>query len=169
MEKGKEGQSEARRQDRQQSADRWHPESPLDLACTFLLIWLALRQFCGPVPIGWLSRWFVNTLLHPLHDQVKQCYHCLIHFCSRRCTRLKVWDPVSQKKKKKKVFWGHKRVLVINTIISSFIYILFFITILFCHITQYIKKTVNNDIMALPLSLKIKWMQDWRHNFKCVH
>lgn len=101
-EKGKEGQNVVSRKDRQQSADWSHPESPLDLACTFLLIGLALRQFCGPVPIGWLSGWFVNALLHPLHDQVKQCYHCLVHFCSRRCTCLKVWDPVSKKKKKKK-------------------------------------------------------------------
>lgn len=96
-EKVKEGQNVASRKDRQQSADWSFPESPLDLACTFLLSGLPLGKFCGPVPIGWLGGRFVDALLHPLHDQVEQCYHRLVHLRSCRCTRLKVRDSVSNK------------------------------------------------------------------------
>lgn len=96
-EKVTEGQNVASRKDSQQSADWSFPESPLDLACTFLLSGLPLGKFCGPVPIGWLGGRFVDALLHPLHDQVEQRYHRLVHLCSCRCTRLKVRDSVSNK------------------------------------------------------------------------
>lgn len=92
----KEGRNEARREtDRQPSADPSFPESPLDLACTFLLVGLFIGKFGGPVPAGCLGGWFVHTLLHPLHDQVQQCYHRFVYLHSRCCTRLKVRDSVS--------------------------------------------------------------------------
>lgn len=89
------GDVASRKDRRQRSADWSFPESPLDLACTFLLIGLRFGKLRGPVLIGWLGGRFVDALLHPLHDQVQQRYHRLVHLRSRRGTRLKVRDPVS--------------------------------------------------------------------------
>lgn len=69
----------------------------LDLACTFLLIGLRIAELRGPVPIGRIGGRFVDALLHPLHDQVQQRYHRLVHLRSCRCTRLKVRDPVGNR------------------------------------------------------------------------
>lgn len=91
----------ANRKDRRQRSTDWSfPESPLNLTCTFLLVGLCITELRGPVTTGCLGRWFVNALLHPLHDQVQQCYHRLVHLHSCRCTRLKVWDPGSNKNRR---------------------------------------------------------------------
>lgn len=91
------GRNVACRKDRQQSADWSFPGSPLDLTCTFLLAGLPFGQFCGPVLTGWLGGRLVDALLHPLHDQVEQGYHRLVHLRPGRRTRLEVRDSVSNK------------------------------------------------------------------------
>lgn len=95
--KVKAGRNAACRKDRQQSADWSFPGSPLDLACTFLLTGLTVGQFRGPVLTGCLGRRFVDALLHPLHDQVEQGYHRLVHLGSGCCTCLEIRDSVSNK------------------------------------------------------------------------
>ena len=47
----------------------------------------------GPVPVGGLDRRFVHALLHPLHHQVQQRDHRLVHLRPRGRARLKVRDP----------------------------------------------------------------------------
>lgn len=73
------------------------PELPLHLACTFLLAGLPLRKFRGPVAIGRLGGGLVDALLHPLHDQVEQRYHGLVHLRSRGRTRLEVGNSAGEK------------------------------------------------------------------------
>lgn len=73
------------------------PESPPGLTCTFLLVGLCFAELCGPVTTGCVCGWFVNALLHPLHDQVQQRQDRLVHLRARRCARLKVRDPIGDK------------------------------------------------------------------------
>lgn len=72
------------------------PGLPLYLACTFLLGGLRLRKFRGPVAIGRLGGRLVDALLHPLHDQVEQRYHGLVHLGSRGRTRLEVGNTAGE-------------------------------------------------------------------------
>lgn len=70
------------------------------LACTLLLTGQRVVQLGGPVAISRLGGRFVDALLHPLHDQVQQRDHRLVHLRSRRRARLKVRDSAAHKKKK---------------------------------------------------------------------
>lgn len=63
------------------------------LACTLPVGGRALGQLGRSVAIGRLGGRLVHALLHPLHHQVQQRDHGLVHLRARGRARLEVGDP----------------------------------------------------------------------------